>query len=167
MTNIVGLTNHSTGQKIMVNADQIAYFQSIVQDDLTGKVEPLLDARFAEGQTLTEVLMVGGAYLIVREDMFHIVDMIEPKPDYDARKQTDMAASRGVFVGYDDITDWVWDMLPPGQENDYLTSLIVEEIIDTWPALVGWHAEVAKGAAIDAVIDEGRFWEIARKNPAD
>ena len=77
MTNIIGLTEHSTNQKVMVNADNISYFRSVVQDDQTGQCEPLLDERFAEGTILTEVLMVGGGYLLVREDIYRIVDAID------------------------------------------------------------------------------------------
>lgn len=70
----------------------------------------------------------------------------------------------GVFVGYDDVNDWVWDMLPPGRESDYQTTLITEQIIETWPALIGWHAEVAKGPAIDALVTDEAFWKIANQH---
>lgn len=72
-----------------------------------------------------------------------------------------------VFVGYDDISDWVWDMLPPGEETDYNSTLISEQIIDTWPALIGWHEEIAKGAAIDALVSEEAFRGIAAQHKAD
>jgi len=71
-----------------------------------------------------------------------------------------------VFVGYDDVTDWVWDMLPPGEETDYYSTLITEQIIDTWPALIGWHAEIAKGAAIDAIVSDEAFQVIAAQHRA-
>lgn len=71
--------------------------------------------------------------------------------------------SQKVFVGYDDITDWVWDMLPPGEESSYDRTLITEHVIDTWPSLIGWHAEIAKGAAIDAIVSDAEFAPIANQ----
>jgi hypothetical protein len=71
-----------------------------------------------------------------------------------------------VFVGYDDVTDWVWDMLPPGEETEYNTTLITEHIIDTWPALIGCHAEIGKGAAIDAIVSDDDFQRIAAQHRA-
>lgn len=70
-----------------------------------------------------------------------------------------------VFVGYDDVCDYVWDVIPPGRESDYNTALITEEVIDTWPALIGWHEEAAKGPAIEAIVDDERIQEIVAKHP--
>lgn len=71
-------------------------------------------------------------------------------------------SAQSVFVGYDDVCDYVWDMLPPGEEGDYNTTLITEGVIERLPALIGWHAEVAKGAAIEAILSDEVFWEIAK-----
>lgn len=75
-----------------------------------------------------------------------------------------MTVSHGVFVGYDDITDYVWDMFPPGHESDWNTALIVEHLIDAYPALIGWHAEVAKGPAIESLVTDEAFWAIANQH---
>lgn len=81
MVNIIGLIDHRTNQKVMVNADQIIYFRTVVQD--AGTVEPLIDPRFAEGEQVTEILLVGGAYLLVREGMYQIAEMIDAAGDID------------------------------------------------------------------------------------
>lgn len=77
MANIIGL-HHLTSQKVMVNADQIAYFRRVVQEG--GSLEPLIDERFAEGELMTEILLVGGAYLLVQEDIYEIAEMIDAHP---------------------------------------------------------------------------------------
>lgn len=77
-----------------------------------------------------------------------------------------MQPQQKVFVGYDDVIDWVWDMLPPGEETDYNATLITEHIIDTVPALIGWHAEIAKGPAIDALVSDDDFRRIAAQHKA-
>lgn len=69
-----------------------------------------------------------------------------------------------IFVGYDHVTDWVWDMLPPGQESDWNTVLITEHLIDLYPGLIGYHQEIAAGPAIDSIISDEAFWAIANQH---
>ena len=63
MVNIIGLTKRSDGQKVMVNTDHILYFQA----DPSGEQ--------------TEVVLTGGVFLYVVEDMYEIVERTEPEPD--------------------------------------------------------------------------------------
>jgi hypothetical protein len=67
MANIIGLTKAGGDSRIMVNADNIVYFQPENGDGSRG---------------ITEILMVGGAYLQVREDIYTITERIEAHLDY-------------------------------------------------------------------------------------
>jgi hypothetical protein len=67
MTNIIGLTKAGSDSRIMVNADNIVYFQPENGDGSRG---------------ITEILMVGGAYLQVRQDIYQIAEMIDAHLDY-------------------------------------------------------------------------------------
>lgn len=64
MTNIIGLTKPD-GYNVMVNADQIMYWDE--------KEEGGSIVHFATGHILA-----------VKEDMYQIVERIEPEPDYTA-----------------------------------------------------------------------------------
>ena len=70
--------------------------------------------------------------------------------------------ARRVFVGYDDIRDYVDDSID--EPSDYNTPAIIEAVIARWPALIGYHDEVAKGAAIEAAIEEPELQSIIAAN---
>lgn len=48
MTNIIGLTKHGDNQRVMVNADNIAYFQTVT-DDGQKTTENHADRRLSAG----------------------------------------------------------------------------------------------------------------------
>ena len=62
MPNIIRVTKHN-GYNAMVNADQILYWD---ESDDGGSI----------------IYFVGGWTLAVKEDMYKIVERIEPEPDY-------------------------------------------------------------------------------------
>ena len=84
MVNIIGLTKRLDGQKVMVNTDHILYFQA----DPSGEQ--------------TEVVLTGGVFLYVAEDMYEIVERTEPDDDCywdDTAEQAYQAANKMLAEG--------------------------------------------------------------------
>jgi hypothetical protein len=56
-----------------------------------------------------------------------------------------------VFVGHDHVSDWIEDSVEDAR--DYDTYGIALAFIKRWPALIGWHDEIAVAHAIESILD--------------